>query len=130
MVMLVFTLPGFGGYLKSLRQIRPAERDVCRLCACLLSTGKEHDRVRSYGGYRGVRNFIAWINGKSSGADGAVTTSARGRLPILGTYRHSPSLYWRRMVPLNIWLEQVRRPAVARCDERNMVMRFASFAAR
>lgn len=109
MVMLVFTLPGFDRVFKVIKDRFAPQKEMSaahvRACYQLV---KEHDRVGRMADTQEFENFVLEKRQISPALMALLMTEAAGKITDLGDRISISHLYIeRRMVPLNIWLEQV-----------------------
>ncbi|WP_314421541.1 bifunctional isocitrate dehydrogenase kinase/phosphatase [Pseudescherichia vulneris] len=109
MVMLVFTLPGFDRVFKVIKDRFAPQKEMTaahvRACYQLV---KEHDRVGRMADTQEFENFVLEKRQISPALMTLLMTEAAGKITDLGDSISISHLYIeRRMVPLNIWLEQV-----------------------
>jgi len=109
MVMLVFTLPGFDRVFKVIKdKFAPQkEMSVAHVRACYQLV-KEHDRVGRMADTQEFENFVLEKRHISPALMELLLQEAAEKITDLGEQIVIRHLYIeRRMVPLNIWLEQV-----------------------
>ncbi|STV30425.1 isocitrate dehydrogenase phosphatase [Klebsiella pneumoniae] len=111
MVMLVFTLPGFDRVFKVIKDRFAPQKEMTaahvRACYQLV---KEHDRVGRMADTQEFENFVL---DKRQIAPALLQAEAGNKLTDLGDRIVISHLYIeRRMVPLNLWLEQVNGQAL------------------
>lgn len=109
MVMLVFTLPGFDRVFKVIKDKFAPQKEVTaervRECYQLV---KEHDRVGRMADTQEFENFVLSKHQISQPLLELLCQEVPGKLTDLGDRIAISHLYIeRRMVPLNLWLEQV-----------------------
>lgn len=109
MVMLVFTLPGFDRVFKVIKDRFAPQKEMTaahvRACYQLV---KEHDRVGRMADTQEFENYVLEKRQISPALMTLLMTEAAGKITDLGDSISISHLYIeRRMVPLNIWLEQV-----------------------
>lgn len=109
MVMLVFTLPGFDRVFKVIKDKFAPQKEVSaeqvRACYQLV---KEHDRVGRMADTQEFENFVLSKSQISAELMALLNEEVPEKLTDLGDRIAISHLYIeRRMVPLNIWLEQV-----------------------
>ncbi|TNV16424.1 bifunctional isocitrate dehydrogenase kinase/phosphatase [Buttiauxella sp. B2] len=109
MVMLVFTLPGFDRVFKVIKDKFAPQKEVTaervRECYQLV---KEHDRVGRMADTQEFENFVLSKHQISQPLLELLHQEVPGKLTDLGDRIAISHLYIeRRMVPLNLWLEQV-----------------------
>lgn len=109
MVMLVFTLPGFDRVFKVIKDRFAPQKEMSaahvRACYQLV---KEHDRVGRMADTREFENFVLEKRHISPALMELLLQEAAEKITDLGEQIVIRHLYIeRRMVPLNIWLEQV-----------------------
>ncbi len=109
MVMLVFTLPGFDRVFKVIKDKFAPQKEVTaervRECYQLV---KEHDRVGRMADTQEFENFVLLKHQISQPLLELLRQEVPGKLTDLGDRIAISHLYIeRRMVPLNLWLEQV-----------------------
>ncbi len=109
MVMLVFTLPGFDRVFKVIKDKFAPQKEMSaahvRACYQLV---KEHDRVGRMADTREFENFVLEKRHISPALMELLLREAAEKITDLGEQIVIRHLYIeRRMVPLNIWLEQV-----------------------
>ncbi|WHP31120.1 bifunctional isocitrate dehydrogenase kinase/phosphatase [Trabulsiella odontotermitis] len=109
MVMLVFTLPGFDRVFKVIKDRFAPQKEVTaahvRACYQLV---KEHDRVGRMADTQEFENFVLEKQQIDPALMTLLLTEAPEKITDLGDRISISHLYIeRRMVPLNIWLEQV-----------------------
>lgn len=112
MVMLVFTLPGFDRVFKVIKDLfaPQKEMDAAHVRACYQLV-KEHDRVGRMADTQEFENFVLEKRQIDPALMALLMQEARGKITDLGDKIAIRHLYIeRRMVPLNIWLEQVDGP--------------------
>lgn len=92
--MLVFTLPCFDRVFKIIKDKFAPQKEMSaahvRACYQLV---KEHDRVGRMADTREFENFVLDKRQIDPALMALYGKKCQRRLPILGTYRHSPSLY-------------------------------------
>ncbi|WP_024559938.1 bifunctional isocitrate dehydrogenase kinase/phosphatase [Franconibacter pulveris 601] len=108
MVMLVFTLPGFDRVFKVIKDRFAPQKEVTeahvRACYQLV---KEHDRVGRMADTQEFENFVLTKSQISPPLLALLQQEAPRKLTDLGDRIVISHLYIeRRMVPLNLWLEQ------------------------
>ncbi|WP_338464151.1 bifunctional isocitrate dehydrogenase kinase/phosphatase [Franconibacter daqui] len=108
MVMLVFTLPGFDRVFKVIKDRFAPQKEVTeahvRACYQLV---KEHDRVGRMADTQEFENFVLTKSQISPPLQALLQQEAPRKLTDLGDRIVISHLYIeRRMVPLNLWLEQ------------------------
>ncbi|HBE4408204.1 TPA: bifunctional isocitrate dehydrogenase kinase/phosphatase [Escherichia coli] len=109
MVMLVFTLPGFDRVFKVIKdRVAPQkEMSAAHVRACYQLV-KEHDRVGRMADTQEFENFVLEKRHISPALMELLLQEAAEKITDLGEQIVIRHLYIeRRMVPLNIWLEQV-----------------------
>ena len=109
MVMLVFTLPGFDRVFKVIKDrfAPPKEMSAAHVRACYQLV-KEHDRVGRMADTQEFENFVLEKRHISPALMELLLQEAAEKITDLGEQIVIRHLYIeRRMVPLNIWLEQV-----------------------
>ncbi|MCE0801505.1 bifunctional isocitrate dehydrogenase kinase/phosphatase [Buttiauxella sp. S04-F03] len=109
MVMLVFTLPGFDRVFKVIKDKFAPQKEVTaervRECYQLV---KEHDRVGRMADTQEFENFVLSKHQISQPLMALLQQEVPEKLTDLGDRIAISHLYIeRRMVPLNLWLEQV-----------------------
>ncbi|POP42976.1 bifunctional isocitrate dehydrogenase kinase/phosphatase [Superficieibacter electus] len=109
MVMLVFTLPGFDRVFKIIKDHFAPQKEMSaahvRACYQLV---KEHDRVGRMADTQEFENFVLEKRQISPALMALFLQDAPEKITDLGEHIAIRHLYIeRRMVPLNIWLEQV-----------------------
>ncbi|HGY4385848.1 bifunctional isocitrate dehydrogenase kinase/phosphatase [Escherichia coli] len=109
MVMLVFTLPGFDRVFKVIKDRFAPQKEMSaahvRACYQLV---KEHDRVGRMADTQEFENFVLEKRHISPALMELLLQEAAEKITELGEQIVIRHLYIeRRMVPLNIWLEQV-----------------------
>lgn len=109
MVMLVFTLPGFDRVFKVIKDRFAPQKEMsaahARACYQLV---KEHDRVGRMADTQEFENFVLEKRHISPALMELLLQEAAEKITDLGEQIVIRHLYIeRRMVPLNIWLEQV-----------------------
>ncbi|EJF3500767.1 bifunctional isocitrate dehydrogenase kinase/phosphatase [Escherichia coli] len=109
MVMLVFTLPGFDRVFKVIKDKFAPQKEMSaahvRACYQLV---KEHDRVGRMADTQEFENFVLEKRHISPALMELLLQEAAEKITDLGEQIVIHHLYIeRRMVPLNIWLEQV-----------------------
>ncbi|HBV0272812.1 TPA: bifunctional isocitrate dehydrogenase kinase/phosphatase [Escherichia coli] len=109
MVMLVFTLPGFDRVFKVIKDRFAPQKEMSaahvRACYQLV---KEHDRVGRMADTQEFENFVLEKRHISPALMELLLQEAAEKITDLGEQIVIHHLYIeRRMVPLNIWLEQV-----------------------
>jgi len=110
MVMLVFTLPGFDRVFKVIKdKFAPQkEMDEAHVRACYQLV-KEHDRVGRMADTQEFENFVLEKRQIDPALMALLMQEAPQKITDLGDKIVIRHLYIeRRMVPLNIWLEQVQ----------------------
>ncbi|XTZ38194.1 bifunctional isocitrate dehydrogenase kinase/phosphatase [Salmonella enterica] len=110
MVMLVFTLPGFDRVFKVIKDVFPPQKEMSaahvRACYQLV---KEHDRVGRMADTQEFENFVLEKRQISPALMALLLEQAPGKITDLGDRIVISHLYIeRRMVPLNLWFEQVQ----------------------
>jgi isocitrate dehydrogenase kinase/phosphatase len=110
MVMLVFTLPGFDRVFKVIKDIFPPQKEMSaahvRACYQLV---KEHDRVGRMADTQEFENFVLEKRQIAPPLMALLLEQAPGKITDLGDRIAISHLYIeRRMVPLNLWFEQVK----------------------
>ncbi|MGY5958951.1 bifunctional isocitrate dehydrogenase kinase/phosphatase [Kosakonia sp. BK9b] len=110
MVMLVFTLPGFDRVFKVIKDVFPPQKEMSaahvRACYQLV---KEHDRVGRMADTQEFENFVLEKHKISPALMALLLEQAPGKITDLGDRIAISHLYIeRRMVPLNLWFEQVK----------------------
>ena len=110
MVMLVFTLPGFDRVFKVIKDRFAPQKEMSeahvRACYQLV---KEHDRVGRMADTQEFENFVLEKRQISPALMALLQAEAPNKLIDMGDQIAIRHLYIeRRMVPLNLWLEQVR----------------------
>jgi len=108
MVMLVFTLPGFDRVFKVIKDKFAPQKEMTaahvRACYQLV---KEHDRVGRMADTQEFENFVLDKRQIAPELMALLLQEAPGKISDLGDRIVISHLYIeRRMVPLNIWLEQ------------------------
>lgn len=108
MVMLVFTLPGFDRVFKIIKDTFAPQKEMTaahvRACYQLV---KEHDRVGRMADTQEFENFVLDKQQIDPALMALLMQEAPGKITDLGDKIVIGHLYIeRRMVPLNIWLEQ------------------------
>lgn len=108
MVMLVFTLPGFDRVFKVIKDKFAPQKEMTaahvRACYQLV---KEHDRVGRMADTQEFENFVLDKRQIAPELMALLLQEAPGKISDLGDRIAISHLYIeRRMVPLNIWLEQ------------------------
>ncbi|KEA54363.1 isocitrate dehydrogenase [Mangrovibacter sp. MFB070] len=114
MVMLVFTLPGFDRVFKVIKDQFAPQKEVNeeRVRACYQLV-KEHDRVGRMADTQAFENFVIDKRQISSALLQLLREEAPKKVTEEGNNIILEHLYIeRRMVPLNIWLEQVEGQAL------------------
>ncbi|EEW3621868.1 bifunctional isocitrate dehydrogenase kinase/phosphatase [Escherichia coli] len=109
MVMLVFTLPGFDRVFKVIKDkfVPQKEMSAAHVRACYQLV-KEHDRVGRMADTQEFENFVLEKRHISPALMELLLQEAAEKITDLGEQIVIRHLYIeRRMVPLNIWLEQV-----------------------
>lgn len=109
MVMLVFTLPGFDRVFKVIKDRFAPQKEVTaeRVRACYQLV-KEHDRVGRMADTQEFENFVLDKQQISPELMALLREEVPEKLTDLGGRIAISHLYIeRRMVPLNLWLEQV-----------------------
>ncbi|ELG8958528.1 bifunctional isocitrate dehydrogenase kinase/phosphatase [Escherichia coli] len=109
MVMLVFTLPGFDRVFKVIKDRFAPQKEMsaAHVCACYQLV-KEHDRVGRIADTQEFENFVLEKRHISPALMELLLQEAAEKITDLGEQIVIRHLYIeRRMVPLNIWLEQV-----------------------
>ncbi len=109
MVMLVFTLPGFDRVFKVIKDKFAPQKEMsaAHVRACY-QLGKEHDRVGRMADTQEFENFVLEKRHISPALMELLLQEAAEKITDLGEQIVIRHLYIeRRMVPLNIWLEQV-----------------------
>ncbi|EPU1456208.1 bifunctional isocitrate dehydrogenase kinase/phosphatase [Escherichia coli] len=109
MVMLVFTLPGFDRVFKVIKDRFAPQKEMsaAHVCACYQLV-KEHDRVGRMADTQEFENFVLEKRYISPALMELLLQEAAEKITDLGEQIVIRHLYIeRRMVPLNIWLEQV-----------------------
>jgi isocitrate dehydrogenase kinase/phosphatase len=114
MVMLVFTLPGFDRVFKVIKDRFAPQKEMTaahvRACYQLV---KEHDRVGRMADTQEFENFVLEKRQIAPALMALLQTEAGAKITDLGDRIVISHLYIeRRMVPLNIWLEQVNGQAL------------------
>ena len=110
MVMLVFTLPGFDRVFKVIKdKFAPQkEMDEAHVRACYQLV-KEHDRVGRMADTQEFENFVLEKRQIDPSLMALLLQEAPQKITVLGDKIAIRHLYIeRRMVPLNLWLEQVQ----------------------
>jgi len=110
MVMLVFTLPGFDRVFKVIKDVFPPQKEMSaahvRACYQLV---KEHDRVGRMADTQEFENFVLQKRQIAPPLMALLLEQAPGKITDLGDRIAISHLYIeRRMVPLNLWFEQVK----------------------
>ena len=110
MVMLVFTLPGFDRVFKVIKDVFPPQKEMSaahvRACYQLV---KEHDRVGRMADTQEFENFVLEKRQIAPALMALLLEQAPGKITDLGDRIVISHLYIeRRMVPLNLWFEQVK----------------------
>ncbi|MGR4050728.1 bifunctional isocitrate dehydrogenase kinase/phosphatase [Kosakonia cowanii] len=110
MVMLVFTLPGFDRVFKVIKDVFPPQKEMSaahvRACYQLV---KEHDRVGRMADTQEFENFVLEKRQISPPLMALLLEQAPNKITDLGDRVAISHLYIeRRMVPLNLWFEQVK----------------------
>ncbi len=110
MVMLVFTLPGFDRVFKVIKDRFPPQKEMSaahvRACYQLV---KEHDRVGRMADTQEFQNFVLEKKQIAPALMALLLEQAPGKITDLGERIAISHLYIeRRMVPLNLWFEQVK----------------------
>lgn len=110
MVMLVFTLPGFDRVFKVIKDVFPPQKEMSaahvRACYQLV---KEHDRVGRMADTQEFENFVLEKRQIAPPLVALLLEQAPGKITDLGDRIAISHLYIeRRMVPLNLWFEQVK----------------------
>ncbi len=110
MVMLVFTLPGFDRVFKVIKDVFPPQKEMSaahvRACYQLV---KEHDRVGRMADTQEFENFVLEKRQIAPPLMSLLLEQAPGKITDLGDRIAISHLYIeRRMVPLNLWFEQVK----------------------
>ncbi|MBS1207532.1 MAG: aceK [Proteobacteria bacterium] len=110
MVMLVFTLPGFDRVFKVIKDVFPPQKEMSaahvRACYQLV---KEHDRVGRMADTQEFENFVLEKRQIAPALMALLLEQTPGKITDLGDSIAISHLYIeRRMVPLNIWFEQVK----------------------
>ncbi|EFZ1883940.1 bifunctional isocitrate dehydrogenase kinase/phosphatase [Shigella flexneri] len=109
MVMLVFTLPGFDRVFKVIKDKFAPQKEMsaAHVSACYQLV-KEHDRVGRMADTQEFENFVLEKRHISPALMELLLQEAAEKITDLGEQIVIRHLYIeRRMVPLNIWLEQV-----------------------
>lgn len=108
MVMLVFTLPGFDRVFKVIKdKFAPQKMSAAHVRACYQLV-KEHDRVGRMADTQEFENFVLDKRQIDPSLMALLLQEAPEKITDLGEQIVIRHLYIeRRMVPLNIWLEQV-----------------------
>ncbi|EOK4724773.1 bifunctional isocitrate dehydrogenase kinase/phosphatase [Escherichia coli] len=109
MVMLVFTLPGFDRVFKVIKDRFAPQKEMsaAHVCACYQLV-KEHDRVGRMADTQEFENFVLEKRHISPALMELLLQEAAEKITDLGEQIVIRHLYIeRRMVSLNIWLEQV-----------------------
>ncbi|NAG60823.1 bifunctional isocitrate dehydrogenase kinase/phosphatase [Escherichia coli] len=109
MVMLVFKLPGFDRVFKVIKDRFAPQKEMsaAHVCACYQLV-KEHDRVGRMADTQEFENFVLEKRHISPALMELLLQEAAEKITDLGEQIVIRHLYIeRRMVPLNIWLEQV-----------------------
>ena len=114
MVMLVFTLPGFDRVFKVIKDKFAPQKEMTaahvRACYQLV---KEHDRVGRMADTQEFENFVLDKRQIAPELMALLLQEASGKITDLGDRIAISHLYIeRRMVPLNIWLEQAEGQAL------------------
>ena len=114
MVMLVFTLPGFDRVFKVIKDRFAPQKEMTaahvRACYQLV---KEHDRVGRMADTQEFENFVLEKRQIAPALMALLQTEAGAKITDLGDRLVISHLYIeRRMVPLNLWLEQVNGQAL------------------
>jgi isocitrate dehydrogenase kinase/phosphatase len=114
MVMLVFTLPGFDRVFKVIKDKFAPQKEMTaahvRACYQLV---KEHDRVGRMADTQEFENFVLDKRQIDPALMALLLQEAPGKITDLGDQIAISHLYIeRRMVPLNLWLEQVNGQAL------------------
>lgn len=109
MVMLVFTLPGFDRVFKVIKdQFAPQKEMTAAHVRACYQLVKEHDRVGRMADTQEFENFVLDKRQIDPTLMALLLQEAPGKITDLGDKIAISHLYIeRRMVPLNIWLEQV-----------------------
>ena len=109
MVMLVFTLPGFDRVFKVIKdRFAPQKEMSAALVRACYQLVKEHDRVGRMADTQEFENFVLEKRHISPALMELLLQEAAEKITDLGEQIVIRHLYIeRRMVPLNIWLEQV-----------------------
>lgn len=130
MVMLVFTLPGFDRVFKVIKDKFAPQKEMSaahvRACYQLV---KEHDRVGRMADTQEFENFVLEKRHISPALMELLLQEAAEKITDLGEQIVIRHLYIeRRMVPLNIWLEQVEGQQLRDAIEEygNAIRRFAA----
>ena len=128
MVMLVFTLPGFDRVFKVIKDKFAPQKEMTaahvRACYQLV---KEHDRVGRMADTQEFENFVLDKQQIDPSLMSLLMQEAPTKITDLGDKIAISHLYIeRRMVPLNIWLEQVRTARLYETPLKSTAMRFAS----
>ncbi len=115
MVMLVFTLPGFDRVFKVIKDRFAPQKEMTaahvRACYQLV---KEHDRVGRMADTQEFENFVLDKRQIAPALLALLQAEAGNKLTDLGDRIVISHLYIeRRMVPLNLWLEQVNGRGIA-----------------
>ncbi|AZI89368.1 bifunctional isocitrate dehydrogenase kinase/phosphatase [Kosakonia sp. CCTCC M2018092] len=110
MVMLVFTLPGFDRVFKVIKDVFPPQKEMSaahvRACYQLV---KEHDRVGRMADTQEFENFVLEKRQIAPPLMALLLEQAPGKITDLSDRIAISHLYIeRRMVPLNLWFEQVK----------------------
>lgn len=110
MVMLVLTLPGFDRVFKVIKDVFPPQKEMSaahvRACYQLV---KEHDRVGRMADTQEFENFVLEKRQIAPPLMALLLEQAPGKITDLGDRIAISHLYIeRRMVPLNLWFEQVK----------------------
>ena len=110
MVMLVFTLAGFDRVFKVIKDVFPPQKEMSaahvRACYQLV---KEHDRVGRMADTQEFENFVLEKRQIAPPLMALLLEQAPGKITDLGDRIAISHLYIeRRMVPLNLWFEQVK----------------------
>ncbi|MGS3506030.1 bifunctional isocitrate dehydrogenase kinase/phosphatase [Escherichia coli] len=130
MVMLVFTLPGFDRVFKVIKDKFAPQKEMSaahvRACYQLV---KEHDRVGRMADTQEFENFVLEKRHISPALMELLLQEAAEKITDLGEQIVIRHLYIeRRMVPLNIWLEQVEGQQLRDAIEEygNAIRQFAA----
>lgn len=110
MVMLVFTLPGFDRVFKVIRDSFAPQKEMteAHVRACYQRV-KEHDRVGRMADTQEFENFVLEKRQISPALMALLYDAVPQKITDLGDRISIRHLYIeRRMVPLNLWLEQVQ----------------------